>query len=384
MSHSNPYRTRMDYLDNLVKSRFIEMFGDVNSNEKGFKESTIGDTCIIRDSERVPITSSDREPGPYPYYGANGLQDYVKDFIFDGEFVLMAEDGGYFDDLARPNSYYVSGRCWVNNHAHILQPGEELNIHYLDWAIKHRDLRSLVNGTTRAKLTQAAMRKIKILVPPMSMQNDFATFLKEVDKSKAVVQKCIEKYDQLVKSRFIELFELYKNQQSCIYNYEDICITITDGEHATPKRSEYGVYLLSARNIQNHSLSLEDVDFIPLEEYERISKRIVPQKGDVLISCSGTIGRVCTIPADMKCQMVRSVALLRLKESVNPTYFEWLVDSTFTQSQIEKAIHQSTQANLFQGKIRKLIAVVPPKNIQNEFASFVEQVDKSKFKSNDT
>ena len=224
-------------------------------------------------------------------------------------------------------------------------------------------------------------KKEKFCIPGKTEQKPIADLLWSLESLIMQYSERLLLLDQLIKSRFIELFELYKNQQSCIYNYEDICITITDGEHATPKRSEYGVYLLSARNIQNHSLSLEDVDFIPLEEYERISKRIVPQKGDVLISCSGTIGRVCTIPTDMKCQMVRSVALLRLKESVNPTYFEWLVDSTFTQSQIEKAIHQSTQANLFQGKIRKLIAVVPPKNIQNEFASFVKQVDKSKFKS---
>ena len=238
------------------------MFGDVNSNEKGFKESTIGDTCIIRDSERVPITSSDREPGPYPYYGANGLQDYVKDFIFDGEFVLMAEDGGYFDDLARPNSYYVSGRCWVNNHAHILQPGEELNIHYLDWAIKHRDLRSLVNGTTRAKLTQAAMRKIKILVPPMSMQNDFATFLKEVDKSKAVVQKCIEKYDQLVKSRFIEMFgdHTQLSKWPC-YLIQDVCkvkvgVVIKPAQYYTT--SEDGVKTFRSLNIGNNCINDKD------------------------------------------------------------------------------------------------------------------------------
>lgn len=160
------------------------MFGNQDINDRGFQASTIGESCIIRDSERIPITSTDREPGPYPYYGANGIQDYVKDYIFDGEFVLMAEDGGYFDDISRPNCYYVSGKCWVNNHAHILQPRESLNIHYLDWSIKYRDLTALVNGTTRAKLTQSAMRTIPIFIPPIHLQNEFASFLKQVDKSK--------------------------------------------------------------------------------------------------------------------------------------------------------------------------------------------------------
>jgi len=193
-------------LEQLIKSRFIELFGDQDRNEKGFTESTIGESCIIRDSERIPITSTDREEGPYPYYGANGLQDHVKDFIFDGEFVLVAEDGGYFDDPTRPNSYYVSGKCWVNNHAHILQPKSELNVHYLDWAIKYRDLTSAVNGTTRAKLTQAAMRAIKILVPPINIQNDFASFLEQVDKSRLSLQQHLEDTKQLQRSIINSIF----------------------------------------------------------------------------------------------------------------------------------------------------------------------------------
>ena len=180
-------------LDQLVKSRFIEMFGHQDRNEKGFKVSTIGESCIIRDSERIPVTSSEREPGPYPYYGANGLQDYVNDYIFDGDFVLMAEDGGYFDDPERPIAYAVSGKCWVNNHAHILEPGREMNVHYLEWALKYRDITNVINGTTRSKLTQAAMRSIQLLVPPIELQDNFASFLLQVDKSKFEILKTVEK-----------------------------------------------------------------------------------------------------------------------------------------------------------------------------------------------
>ena len=178
------YKQIVERFDNLVKSRFIEMFGHQDRNEKGFKVSTIGESCIIRDSERIPVTSSEREPGPYPYYGANGLQDYVNDYIFDGDFVLMAEDGGYFDDPERPIAYAVSGKCWVNNHAHILEPGREMNVHYLEWALKYRDITNVINGTTRSKLTQAAMRSIQLLVPPIELQDNFASFLLQVDKSK--------------------------------------------------------------------------------------------------------------------------------------------------------------------------------------------------------
>ncbi len=161
--------------------------------------------------------------------------------------------------------------------------------------------------------------------------------------------------------------------------FKDICDLITDGEHNTPNRSSKGIYLLSARNIHNHILKLKDVDYIDEEEYARISKRIIPQEGDVLISCSGSVGRVCSVPKNFKLQMVRSVALLRLKEIVTPLFMEYLIESDYLQNQIDKAKTQSSQANLFQGKIAELKGFVPPLALQQQFAAFVQQIDKSKF-----
>ena len=89
------------------------------------------EVCEILDSKRVPITAKDRVAGPYPYYGANGIQDYVADYIFDDELVLLAEDGGHFGSADKPIAYRVSGKCWVNNHAHVLKAKECIDIDYL-------------------------------------------------------------------------------------------------------------------------------------------------------------------------------------------------------------------------------------------------------------
>ncbi|WP_295357860.1 restriction endonuclease subunit S [uncultured Succiniclasticum sp.] len=162
------------------------------------------------------------------------------------------------------------------------------------------------------------------------------------------------------------------------YTFEEISDLITDGEHATPKRFNQGIYLLSARNVLNHALSFDKIDYIDQVEYDRISKRIIPQEGDVLISCSGTIGRTCTVPEGLKFQFVRSVALIRFKKTINPIFMEHQITMPFIQKQIDSSKSQSSQANLFQGKIRKLLAVVPPKELQEQFLSFVKQIDKSK------
>ena len=162
-------------------------------------------------------------------------------------------------------------------------------------------------------------------------------------------------------------------------SFKNICSLITDGEHATPQRCSQGIYLLSARNVLNHRLQLDDVDYIDEDEYQRIAKRIIPQENDILLSCSGSVGRVCVVPKGLKFQLVRSVALLRLKEDVNPIFMEHLITSDKLQAQIEKSKTQTSQANLFQGKIAELKGFVPPLTLQNQFASFVRQIDKSKF-----
>ena len=89
---------------------------------------TIEECCDILDSRRIPITASERRNGRYPYYGANGIQDYVADYIFDDELVLLAEDGGNFGSKTRPIAYRVSGKCWVNNHAHVLKPMANVDV----------------------------------------------------------------------------------------------------------------------------------------------------------------------------------------------------------------------------------------------------------------
>lgn len=160
---------------------------------------------------------------------------------------------------------------------------------------------------------------------------------------------------------------------------EEISELITDGEHATPRRCDNGIYLLSARNVLNHELSLAEVDYIDEDEYARIAKRLVPKAGDVLISCSGTVGRVCVVPEQLKFQLVRSVALVRFKSDINPVFMEHQISMPYVQNQIDASKSQTSQANLFQGKIKKLTAIIPPVELQNKFLTFVQQSDKSKY-----
>ena len=140
-----------------------------------------------------------------------------------------------------------------------------------------------------------------------------------------------------------------------------LCSNVTDGEHKTPRRTaEYvGYYLLSARNIRDGHLSLEDVDYVDGKEYSLISKRCNPKRNNILISCSGSIGRVCLVPDDGNYVMVRSAAVA-VPILVHSKYLMYALQSEIVQKQIKSKIKQAVQANLFQGEIRNLIIPVPP------------------------
>jgi restriction endonuclease S subunit len=236
-------------------------------------------------------------------------------------------------------------------------------------------------GGAQKHISQGYVKNFKIPQPPMDIQIAISNNLDKVTNLIEVCRNILVKLDLVVKSRFVEMFgDLRLNPKGWqVQNFDELSEIITDGEHATPRRTTHGIYLLSARNVLNHAIQLEDVDFIDQDEYDRISKRIVPREGDVLVSCSGSVGRCCHVPAGLKFQMVRSAALIRFKEEISPIFAEYMITSDYVQKQIEAAKTASSQANLFQGKIAKLRGFVPPLELQNQFAAFVEQTDKSKF-----
>ena len=157
------------------------------------------DCCEILDYMRIPITASSREKGIYPYYGANGIQDYVSSYIFDDDLVLLAEDGGSFGSKTKPIAYRVSGKCWVNNHAHVLKPKEGMDVDFLCYSLMFYNTEGLINGATRQKLTQSAMRKMKIPKLHIDIQQKIVKEIKSVKSIIEISGKQLEKLSLLVK-----------------------------------------------------------------------------------------------------------------------------------------------------------------------------------------
>lgn len=166
----------------------------------------VEDCCEILDSQRKPVTESERVAGIYPYYGANGLQGTINQYIFDDKLVLVAEDGGHFGSNTKPIAYLVNGKCWVNNHAHVLRAKKGFLAEYICYSLMFYKVEGYINGATRQKLTQAALRKL--VIPKKSVEYQ-KVIVDRLDLVKCIIEKkrnIINELDLLIKSRFVEMF----------------------------------------------------------------------------------------------------------------------------------------------------------------------------------
>ena len=148
----------------------------------GWARTRLDNVAVIRDDLRLPVNATERAErvGPYPYYGATGQVGWIDGYRMDGEYVLLGEDGAPFLDPAKPKAYMVSGKCWVNNHAHVLHEVEGVSANrFLMYALNATDYHGAVSGTTRLKLTQAAMKQIPIDLPPLLEQRRIVAAIEE-------------------------------------------------------------------------------------------------------------------------------------------------------------------------------------------------------------
>jgi type I restriction enzyme S subunit len=172
------------------------MFGDPKKNPNAVSFET---AFTIRDDLRKPINDavrSEMHTGErYPYYGANGQVDSINEYLMDCDAICLAEDCGSYG-AGEATSYIVSGKCWVNNHAHVLIPKDCCDIEFANVYFRILDMSEYVTGTTRLKLTQAKMKMLPMILPPMDQQKQFAAFVRQSDKSKLLIKDNYKKINQ--------------------------------------------------------------------------------------------------------------------------------------------------------------------------------------------
>ncbi len=344
----------------------------------------VEDCCQILDSMRVPITASNREEGEYPYYGANGIQDYVADYIFDDELVLLAEDGGNFGSKERPIAYRVSGKCWVNNHAHVLKPKDGLDVDYLCYSLMFYKVDGMVNGATRQKLTQAAMRKMQIPSRSIDEQKYIVDELNRIIRIKEQRQQELRLLDDLIKARFVELFGdavdnpmgWEKKQLQEIVT--DDC-TISYGIVQTGDDQEEGVPVFRPVDIVNRVPKLEELKKTT-EEISNKYKRTILKGREMLITVRANIADTCIVGDEFAGFNVgRGIVPIRTQEDIMVLEFlKYLMDSKHLNDDIKSKAKGITLIQLNMEDLREVELIIPPLEQQKSFVEFAKQVDKSK------
>ena len=342
------------------------------------------DVCEILDNKRVPVTAADRQPGPYPYYGANGVQDYVADYIFDDELVLLAEDGGNFGSKDKPIAYRVSGKCWVNNHAHVLKPKQRLDVDYLCYSLMFYDVSGLVNGATRQKLTQADMRKMEIPLPPLEEQRRIAALLDKVSDLIAKRRAQLDKLDLLVKARFVEMFGsfVYEHDRWNVCEIGDVADTIDpQPSHRTPPISPDGIpYVgIAECNYRTCRIDFEKARKVGRNVLREHTERYTLDEGDFIIGKIGTIGKPFFIPAEQTYTLSANTVLIKpIKGKVVPQYLYAVFQSEYIDRIIDAEKKSTSQPAFGIQKVRRIEIPMPPLELQQQFAIFVAQTGKSK------
>jgi type I restriction enzyme S subunit len=239
------------------------------------------------------------------------------------------------------------------------------------------------HGSTMRHITKPDFDNMPFLLPPIEKQKQIAC---ELDKCNELISKnkrILEKYDLLIKSRFIEMFgDPVQNPMGWeVKKLGDICTKISDGVHAKPEYTTTGKPFISVVNINSGKLLFDDCKYVSEEAYEKMIKSTHPEKGDILYTKVGaTYGIPALVDTDRAFCLYVSVALLKPKsEIVNSQFLTTSMAQPYIKNQADKRIKGIGVPDLHLNQIREFEVLVPPLELQNQFNSFVQKIDKSKF-----
>ena len=182
----DPVRAKMEGrtpegMDEATAALFPDGFetSELGEVPRGWMYCSLKEVCSIFDSKRVPLSGAERAKrrGPYPYYGAAALMDYVDEYLFDGIYLLTGEDGSVADEQGFPITQYVWGKFWVNNHAHILQGKAGFSTEHLALALRRVNIQPYITGAVQAKLSQSNMWRINVLHPGQGIAEAFGALI---------------------------------------------------------------------------------------------------------------------------------------------------------------------------------------------------------------
>ena len=347
----------------------------------GVEYRRLENCCEILDNKRKPVTKSAREAGKYPYYGANGIQDYVSNYIFDGTFILVGEDGSVVTEMGTPIVTWATGKIWVNNHAHIISEINGVLLRYLFHYLQTVPVKHLIHGNI-PKLTGGDFRALKIAVPPLPIQEE--------------IVRILDKFTELTAELTAELsarkqqYEYYKDKL-LTFEYDsvgwcelnDVIISLNTG--LNPRK----FFRLNTEDAINYYVTIREIHggrIVPTDKTDRINDEALAlcnnrsnlEIGDVLFSGTGTIGETAVIVEYPQNWNIKEgvYAIKPNKKRILPKFLRYLLTATYIKTAYMKKVAGGTVKSIPMGELRKLEIPIPyPEDKEKSLAEQQRIVD---------
>lgn len=373
-------------------SRSVTM---ARNDGNGWKTVQLGDVIELFDTQRVPLNSRERQErqGKYPYYGAQGVIDHIDGYIFDGRYILVAEDGENLNSKKLPLALFANGKFWVNNHAHILRGKRGVaDDTFLLACLNNADIKPFVTGAAQPKLSQGNMRLIEIPLPPLPVQRRIAGILSAYDELMANSQRRIQILEATARALYREWFVHFRFPDHDkfprvasslgdipkgweVVSIDDVCERVTDGSHSSPKSVEEGFPMASSKDLHDWGLTMETCRLISGEDFDDLVRNdCKPKKNDVLVTKDGAnyLKYIFVNRAERNVVLLSSVAMLRPNARINPHLLAATLSYPENKGRLKNYVTGAAIPRIVLKDFKQFQFVLPSKQVQTEWAKLAE------------
>ena len=360
---------------------------------KDWEMKTLREVVDFLDGKRRPIKDSDRAKmrGQYPYYGASGIIDYVNDYIFDDNLILLGEDG---ENIISRNSrlvFQISGKVWVNNHAHVLKPKYGTDIIFLTEYLESLNYELFNTGTAQPKLNQNVCSSIPVLSPPLPEQQAIASALSDVDALITALEQLITKKRNIKQGAIQQLLTGEKRLPGFGGAWEANSI-----ESLTPLNKKYGIVdgpfgsnlkiihyrksgipIITSGYVTEGIFIATDYLYVDIEKFKQ-EKRSAVHGGDIVMAKIGArCGASAILPKNHEKGLLSGNALkITVDETKHSTYFIWqILWSIYTTGEIETLKSVGAQPAVSMPNLKKFQINLPPLPEQQAIAQILSDMD---------
>lgn len=346
--------------------------------ENRMEKIKLTDICNPKQWKTIP-TSELLEDG-YPVYGANGIIGYYSEFNHKNPVITVTCRGATCGtiNITVPKSYVTGNAMCLDD------VRSDIYMEYLYYCLKHYNFNNVISGSAQPQITRQGMEKIYVTIGSHNEQMDIVDKLKKVENVIGLKKQELKQLDTFVKFRFVEMFgdPVANDKEWTTLPLEEACKTIVDCPHSTPSYTTENTGFMCIRTsiVKKNKILWDDIEYIPEDEFIKRIQRKKPEIGDVVYTREGAILGIAAI-IDRECNVALGQRSMLLSPDANKCLSEFLCVAMNCDSFLDnalKGIAGSASPHINVGDIKSFKMIMPPIELQNQFADFVQQVDKSK------